>query len=377
MAESLSVAVTSDQLWCLESTNDGGKSLQRVPVHSLPFRIGRLDGLDLTIPYKSISKRHAEIFVDDDGLKVRDLASTNGTFVNRKRVSGAQLGEGDILHFAEFEFRLGLQPRAVIQAEAWDERRGTLALSRLDLPRQFEQGTKEFGELLHQERTSAVFQPIVTLPDGEPAAYEVLGRGTHPELPASPQELFRIAATMGMESDLSRLFRKRAVQLLAASKRRLPLLFLNTHPAELDGPELVPSLSELRDLAPDQEFALEIHESALAEPDSLAALQTHLDELDIRIAYDDFGTGQARLLELAEVPPHFLKFDMRFVQHIDEAPPSKQRLLSALVAVARDLKAQTIAEGIERPEESRICTAVGFTLAQGYYYQKPMELEEI
>ena len=377
MADSLSVAVTSDSLWCLESTTDGGKSLQRVPIHSLPFRVGRLDGLDLTIPYKSISKRHAEIFVDDDGLKVRDLESTNGTFVNRKRVSGAQLNEGDILHFAEFEFRLGLRPREVIQAEAWDERRGTLALSRLDLPRQFEQGTKEFAELIGEERTSAVFQPIVTLPDGEPSAYEVLGRGAHPDLPESPQELFRIAATLGMESELSRLFRKKAVEMVASTGRKLPLLFLNTHPAELDGPGLVASLTELRRIAPDQEFALEIHESALADPTSLSELLGHLDALRIQIAYDDFGTGQARLLELAEVPPHYLKFDMRFVQQIDEAPPSKRRLLSALVAVARDLKAQTIAEGIEREEEAKICTSVGFTLAQGFFFEEPLTLDKL
>ena len=77
------------------------------------------------------------------------------------------------------------------------------------------------------------------------------------------------------------------------------------------------------------------------------------------------------------MPPHYLKFDMRFVQQIDEAPPSKRRLLSALVAVARDLKAQTIAEGIERPEESKICTSVGFTLAQGFFFQGPLTIDEL
>ena len=65
------------------------------------------------------------------------------------------------------------------------------------------------------------------------------------------------------------------------------------------------------------------------------------------IAYDDFGAGQARLLELAEVPPHYLKFDMSFVRGIDTAPASRQRLLTSLVSVARDLLVYTVAEGVE------------------------------
>ena len=46
--------------------------------------------------------------------------------------------------------------------------------------------------------------------------------------------------------------------------------------------------------------------------------------------YDDFGAGQARLLELAEAPPHYLKFDHRFISGLDQAPLAKRRLLQSL-----------------------------------------------
>src|SRR3989304_7717629 len=101
MSETQSRETPSVQ-WCLESFIDGGKSLQRVPIVNVPFRIGRIVGLELTLPFQSVSKRHAEIYCEGEELMLRDLDSTNGTFVNRKRGKGGPPHEGAILHFAEF-----------------------------------------------------------------------------------------------------------------------------------------------------------------------------------------------------------------------------------------------------------------------------------
>jgi pSer/pThr/pTyr-binding forkhead associated (FHA) protein len=56
-----------------------------------------------------VSKEHAELFLRSGALNVRDLGSKNGTFVNSERVGEAPLREGDILHFAQVEFRVGRQ----------------------------------------------------------------------------------------------------------------------------------------------------------------------------------------------------------------------------------------------------------------------------
>ena len=157
--------------WCLESTADGGRSLEKVPIHNLPFRIGRLDELDLTLPFQSISKRHAELHLDNDTLTLKDLASTNGTFVNRRRVEEeVALQEGDILHFAEIEFRVGRNVSEALDDNVGEL--GTLSLSRLELPQQFIGGTREMGELLEREMVTVVFQAVVSLPAGEVMAYE-------------------------------------------------------------------------------------------------------------------------------------------------------------------------------------------------------------
>jgi EAL domain-containing protein (putative c-di-GMP-specific phosphodiesterase class I) len=229
-------------------------------------------------------------------------------------------------------------------------------------------------ELLRDCAVTVDLQPIVRFPGAVVSAYEALGRGTHPNLPRNPVELFKIAAAMGAEIRLSQLLRRKAVEL-ARERPRVAALFLNTHPAEIARPGLVESMEELRALAPHLDLTLEIHESALAQPESMAALRDNLSEIGVGIAYDDFGAGQARLLELAEAPPHYLKFDRKFVTRIDTAPSSRRRLLASLVAAARELLVKTIAEGVETEAEAEVCSKLGFTHAQGYHFGRPAAID--
>ena len=296
--------------WFLETLAEDGR-LRRVRIDGLPFRVGRRQGLELVLPASSVSKSHAEIYGKDAGLRVRDLGSRNGTFRNRRAVQDAPLEEGDVLHFADFEFRLGFAPAEPGVVPAAEEPR-TAALRRPELPHRLATRTRELRELLREDLVDVVYQPIVSLAGGAVAAYEALGRGRHPQLPEGPVELFEIAASIGQEAELSRLFRRRAVELVA-DRRGAPPLFLNTHPVEFARPGLLESLDELRALGPRLDLTLEIHESVLARAAALAELRALLQERNVALAYDDFGAGQARLLELAEAPPHYLKFDRRFV----------------------------------------------------------------
>jgi EAL domain-containing protein (putative c-di-GMP-specific phosphodiesterase class I) len=138
----------------------------------------------------------------------------------------------------------------------------------------------------------------------------------------------------------------------------------------------VESLRELRRIGPNLDLVLEIHEGALAEPQVIAELKRDLDELTMRLALDDFGIGE-RILQLAEVPPHYLKFDISMVKDIVKAPPSKRRLLAMLMAAAREVSAVPIAEGIENETEASVCSSAGFTLAQGYLFGQPVPLGSV
>lgn len=358
--------------WVLESRAGEGGPLQRTPLQPLPFRIGRAAGLQLVLPSNHVSKSHAEIYADGVALRVRDLGSRNGTFLNREPVKDGPLHDGDVLHVGDYEFRISRDGE-----DECPDAEGTI-LQTAPLSRHFVSGASKVRQLIDQAAVTMHFQPVVTLPAGRVAAYEALGRGRFPDLPESPVELFDLAGTLGadVQAELSRLFRRKAVELVK-DRPDPPVLFVNTHPVELERPGLLESLEELRSFAPNVDLVLEIHESALAQTDFITWLRTRLMEINVGLAYDDFGAGQARLFELAEAPPHYLKFDRRFVTGLETAPITRQRLVASLVAAARELLVKTIAEGVENAEEAAACVRAGFSHAQGYHYARPMPVEKL
>ena len=360
--------------WTLESSAGTDGALKRTPIEPLPCRVGRALEQELVLSSPHVSKKHAEIYSDGEALRVRDLGSRNGTFLNHQPVTEAQLHDGDILHFGESEFRLANE-----QTGSTDETDATTTLDRRGpLPRHFETRSRDLRDLLATEAVTMVFQPIVELPTGRTAACEALGRGCHPNLPKNPVELFEIAGQIGPKAQvkLSQLFRRRAGEMIKELPEP-PVLFVHTHPVELEMPGLVESLEELRSFAPSVDLVLEIHESALAQTDFIVWLRARMLEINVGLAYDDFGAGQARLFELAEAPPHYLKFDRRFVKEFDTAPVPRQRLVASLVAAARELLVRTVAEGVETAKEAEACARAGFSFAQGYHFARPGPVESL
>jgi len=101
-------------------------------------------------------------------------------------------------------------------------------------------------------------------------------------------------------------------------------------------------------------------------------LADRLADIGVRFAYDDFGAGQARLNELSEAPPHFVKFDMALVHGLANAGVRKQRLIGDLVRLVIDLGSIALAEGIEEEADAEVCRQMGFRLMQGYLFGKPV-----
>ena len=94
-------------LWHLEGSLDETGTVKKIPLTHFPFIIGRSKSIDMVVLRSGISREHAEILNKDGRLFIRDLQSTNGTFVNKQLISSdALLTHNTVIHFAQFDFKL-------------------------------------------------------------------------------------------------------------------------------------------------------------------------------------------------------------------------------------------------------------------------------
>ncbi|UCF90546.1 MAG: EAL domain-containing protein [Desulfobacterales bacterium] len=358
--------------WYLENISDTpGKWM--IPVEPVPFTIGRDEDCHLTLQSKWVSRCHAQIHASGDLLWIRDLGSTNGTHVNHKQIKEAELLEsGDVIGFGRSEFGIkkvdSVRPAL---AEA------TFALEPLEELSHLASYEALLQKLLRDRDVVPHFQPILKFADLQVAGYEILGRISASELPADVDELFNVASYLGYASDVSALFREVGVDV-GKGLPGCPQLFANTNPAEMHQMgHLVESLQAVREMAPSNRIVVEISEKAVTDIDEMDKFRKKLTELNLGLAYDDFGVGQIRLVELAKAPPDFLKFDISLIHHIHLAPKRLHQMVQTFVQAARDLGIATIAEGIECAEESQTCQQLGFEYAQGYLYGRPLPINEV
>jgi EAL domain-containing protein (putative c-di-GMP-specific phosphodiesterase class I) len=353
MIQTVPVKLTRVPQWSLLA-HEGGDVL---PMRTFPCLVGREPTAEVRIIHPTISLTHAELRLGENGPVVVDLKSTNGTYVNGERVINEHpVVNGDLVQFGGAVFRLQENSRRVLSATSQSNEVGDLALA-----------LAQFDKLWNDQSFIPAYQPIVMASDGRPVAYEVLARSCLFGLEL-PSQMFRAAEYFHMEAELSQLLARRA---LASSPDGVHL-FINTHPAELDDiGTLMHSLRGLRNLRPHQPLTLEVHESSAADISTMKILRRELHKLEMKLAYDDFGAGQARLNELIEAEPSFVKFDRKMIAGIDQAESKRKRMVKSLVAMCRQIGIQTLAEGVETAGEAKACGKLGFELMQGYYFGRP------
>ena len=344
--------------WVLSGRPAGGDETRTFILDPLPFQVGRKPGLSLMLPGNTVSGLHAEFFQRGSALCLRDLGSTNGTFVNGDRLGDVtELHDNDMIQFADLPFRLTRSPGANLshtrRKDACDQ---ALAIV-------------QFDQLLTGNSIIPHYQPIVDLASGQVIAYEVLARSRLIGL-ETPNFMFSAAAQLGLSTKLSEQLRRTGVEH-SHQLGDLPHLFLNTHPCELDTGTLLLSCEELRRIAPRQPITIEMHEASMTNLDDMISLRKGLEQFDITLAFDDFGAGQGRIAELAAVHPNYVKFDRCMIHDLHNADAARRRVVAMLVQMILEVGIIPLAECVENAGEAQACIEAGFVLSQGYLHGKP------
>ena len=226
------------------------------------------------------------------------------------------------------------------------------------------------------------YQPFLSLRTGAIAGFEALVRWQHPQRGlVSPADFIRVAEETGLILPLGAWVLGEACRQLRAWDAHLPdeslVMSVNLSGKQFSQPDLrrdVARVLEQSGVAP-RRLKLEITESVLMEdPDAAAATLAALRAAGTQVCIDDFGTGYSSLSYLLRFPADTLKIDRSFVSNLATGTQHWE-LVRTILALARNLGMDVIAEGVENDDQLARLDAMECEYVQGYHLSRPVDAE--
>lgn len=265
------------------------------------------------------------------------------------------MGRGTIQFFAE-GFREGVERRMAIERELWDADK--------------------------QGRYSLLYQPQIDLSTGQVVGVEALVRLRGRDgVALLPDEFIPVAEDSELILQLGAWVLDRACHDLVALHKDFPELTMsvNFSARQFVEADMGALRNVLRTCGMDPQFlVIEVTETALLRDPQEAA--TRLEEFravkGLQLSLDDFGTGYSSLTYARLMHPDAIKIDRSFVELLPDDSKARAIVLST-IELAKSLDAHSVAEGPETEEQVRFLRANGCDQAQGYYFSRPISLDEL
>ncbi len=252
-------------------------------------------------------------------------------------------------------------------------------IARIQLPLTRMKNKETLQKIILEENITTVYQPILNLHNQKFMGFEALTRGPRGTAFEHPITLFSVAKDVGLFFELDRLCRKKALYFA----KDLPSnckIFVNSLPTTINDPQFRGSylknfLKEVNRKS--DNIVFEINERfAIDNYSSFKDAINYYRELGMLIAIDDTGTGYSTLEAIVELHPRYLKFDLSMVSGIHEST-IKQEMLKLLNSLASKVNSEIIAEGIEDKRDLDTLVSMGVELGQGFYFARPMPVQDI
>jgi diguanylate cyclase (GGDEF)-like protein len=251
----------------------------------------------------------------------------------------------------------------------------TLAFERVVMETSIRQGL-ENGEF------ELYYQPQVNAKENRLIGMEALVRWNHPEMGlVLPSKFIPLAEITGLIVRLDRYLMKSAISQLVEwyDKGYSPgVLALNLSIEQLRQSDFIDFIQELlaSTACKAEWLEFEVTESQImSDVQEAVKVLTELSKLGATIAIDDFGTGYSSLSYLKKLPINKLKIDKSFVEDLPE-DEDDVAITQAVIALAKSLKLDLIAEGVENRAQRDFIVENGCENIQGYYYAKPLKKED-
>ena len=248
-------------------------------------------------------------------------------------------------------------------------------LLEVEMRKCFESGTEH-------ERFRIAYQPKIEVATGNVLGAEALIRWNHPELgDVTPSEFIPVAERSELIHGIVQFTLNTALRDMQQWHKlglSLPLISVNMSWANLRRDDFVPAVRARLTQIPisPARLELEVTESVLMDDEDLFATRVRqLKAIGVRVAIDDFGTRYTGFNVLKRIPLDAMKIDRCFIRGIDRSRDARA-LYETIVAMARQLKLRTVAEGVEHDGELEVLKQIGCDAAQGYLFQRPVPAAE-
>jgi diguanylate cyclase (GGDEF)-like protein len=149
---------------------------------------------------------------------------------------------------------------------------------------------------------------------------------------------------------------------------------VNLSPRNLAEPDLVESIARLlrQHELPPSAIVVEVTETmVMADPERAAGVMRALRALGLKVSIDDFGTGHSSLAYLTTLPNDELKIDRSFIRAM-ATDADAVTVVRAVVDLARSLRLDVVAEGVETDADAAVLRGMGCAVAQGYLFSRPL-----
>ncbi|CAD7838805.1 MAG: hypothetical protein [Olavius algarvensis Gamma 3 endosymbiont] len=233
---------------------------------------------------------------------------------------------------------------------------------------------------IENDELKLVYQPVVDLETYQTVYLEALLRWKDPEKHEMPiDSTIRLAEQNHLIKPLSNWIIESACRCVSEFQHKdvavgINLSMIDLHDRRL--PERIETYSQRHQVKPAQ-IVIEITEGQIMQdPDEVVEVLAHLGTMGMSLSIDDFGTGQASLTYLKQLPVEKLKIDQSFVRDM-ATNPDDQLIVRATIELAHTLDLKVVAEGVETLAACDLLAEMNCDHVQGYYISRPLEAEQV
>lgn len=351
----------------LEYFPEGGDRVQRALLDKDSLTIGRSEAADVQIDSAKVSREHARVICQGPQFVIRDLGSTNGTFVNGQQIEQAELTDGDVILVADTEFAFLRESTSRLRRMATQRMSTPTPLPRVGdthpVKREIWDSVRELRnahEQLLQGFTPVDLIPVIQLP--ETKLYARLARPHNRSGSAGGESSTLLHPPNHALIRLQEHFRREAIDRCASSSESVRLIVPLESWEISENKSLMWHFEALVAALPDSAVLLvHVKTSAAVDLPEVHSFCKDLQEIGVGIACDDFLGSQAQVNSLKELGPELLFLAAGLTNDLHRNAQRKKRL-AAIVQACDETGIRPVISRVEDETAGAICLSQGIQL---------------